>query len=36
MMMPGGKMTIGASLQAAKMYLIEDMMDLKGGNTKAA
>jgi hypothetical protein len=36
MMMPGGNMTFGASLQNAKMHLTEAMMDLKSGNTKGA
>lgn len=36
MTMPGGNMTFGASLQAAKMHLMEAMIDLKGGNTKGA
>ncbi|MGA9149085.1 MAG: hypothetical protein WBZ36_00800 [Candidatus Nitrosopolaris sp.] len=36
MMMPGGNMTFGASLQNAKMHLLEAMMDLKIGNTKGA
>jgi hypothetical protein len=36
MTMPGGNMTFGASLQNAKMYLMEAMMDLKGGDAKAA
>jgi hypothetical protein len=35
-MMPGGNMTFGASLQNAKMHLLEAMMDLKFGNTKGA
>ena len=34
--MPGGNMTFGASLQNAKMHLMEAMMDLKGGDAKAA
>jgi hypothetical protein len=34
MMMPGGNMTFGASLQNAKMHLTEAIMDLKSGNTK--
>lgn len=29
-------MTFGASLQNAKMHLMEAMMDLKGGDAKAA
>lgn len=36
MTMPGGNMTFGASLQNAKMHLMEAMMDLKGGDAKAA
>jgi hypothetical protein len=36
MMMPGGNMTFGDSLQNAKMHLLEAMMDLKIGNTKGA
>jgi len=36
MMMPGGNMTFGASLQNAKMHLMEAIMDLKSGNTKGA
>jgi hypothetical protein len=36
MMMPGGNMTFGASLQNTKMHLIEAIMDLKTGNTKGA
>jgi hypothetical protein len=36
MMMPGGNMTFGASLQNAKMYLMEAIMDLKTGNAKGA
>jgi hypothetical protein len=36
MMMPGGNMTFVASLQNAKMHLMEAIMDLKTGNTKAA
>ena len=36
MTMPGGNMTFGASLQAAKMHLMEAMIDLKAGNTKGA
>jgi hypothetical protein len=36
MMMPGGNMTFGASLQNAKMHLTEAIMDLKTGNTKGA
>ena len=34
--MPGGNMTFGASLQNAKMHLMEAIMDLKSGNTKGA
>jgi hypothetical protein len=36
MTMPGGNMTFGASLQNAKMHLMEVIMDLKTGNTKGA
>ena len=36
MMMPGGNMTFGASLQNAKMHLTEAIMNLKSGNTKGA
>jgi hypothetical protein len=36
MMMLGGNMTFGASLQNAKMHLMEAIMDLKTGNTKGA
>jgi hypothetical protein len=36
MMMPGGNMTFGASLQNAKMHLTEAIMDLKSGDTKGA
>ena len=36
MMMPGGNVTFGASLQNAKMHLLEAMMDIKIGNTKGA
>jgi hypothetical protein len=36
MMMPGGNMTFGASLQNAKMHLTEAIMDLKTGNTREA
>jgi hypothetical protein len=36
MIMPGGNMTFGASLQNAKMHLIEAIMELKTGNTKGA
>jgi hypothetical protein len=36
MMMPGGNMTFGASLQNAKMHLMEAIMDLKSGDTKGA
>ena len=34
MMMPGGNMTFRASLQNAKMHLIEAIMELKTGNAK--
>ena len=36
MTMPDGNMTFGASLQNAKMHLMEAIMDLKSGNTKGA
>jgi hypothetical protein len=36
MTMPGSNMTFGASLQNARMHLMEAIMDLKFGNTKAA
>jgi hypothetical protein len=36
MTMPGGNMTFGASLENAKMHLMEVIMDLKTGNTKGA
>ena len=36
MTMPGGNMTFGASLQNAKMHLMEAIMDLKIGDTKGA
>ena len=36
MTMPGGNMTFGASLQNAKMHLIEAIMDLRTGNIKGA
>ena len=36
MTMPGGNMTFGASLQNAKMHLMEAIIDLKSGNTKGA
>lgn len=36
MMMPGGNMTFGASLENAKMHLMEAIMDLKTGNTNGA
>lgn len=36
MLMPGGNMTFGASLQNAKMHLMEAIMALKTGNTKGA
>ncbi|MGA9154739.1 MAG: hypothetical protein WBZ36_29500 [Candidatus Nitrosopolaris sp.] len=36
MTMPGGNMTFGASLQNAKMHLMEAIMDLKSGNAKGA
>jgi len=36
MMMPGGNMTFGSSLDNAKMHLIEAIMDLKEGNIRGA
>lgn len=36
MMMPGGNMTFGSSLDNAKMHLMEAIMDLKEGNIKGA
>ena len=36
MMMPGGNMTFGSSLESAKMHLTEALMDLKNGDTKGA
>ena len=36
MMMPGGAMTFGSSLDNAKMHLMEAIMDLKEGNIKGA
>ncbi|MEP6576074.1 MAG: hypothetical protein ABJB85_06585 [Nitrososphaerota archaeon] len=36
MMMPGGNMTFGSSLENAKMHLMEAIMDLKNGDTKGA
>ena len=36
MMMPGGTMTFGSSLDNAKMHLMEAIMDLKEGNIKGA
>ncbi|HEU4467558.1 MAG TPA: hypothetical protein VFR61_00810 [Nitrososphaeraceae archaeon] len=36
MMMPGGNMTFGSSLDNAKMHLIEAIMDLNEGNIKGA
>ena len=36
MTMPGGNMTFGASLQNAKMHLMEAIMDLRTGNIKGA
>jgi hypothetical protein len=36
MMMPGGNMTFGSSLDNAKMHLMEAMMDLNEGNIKGA
>ena len=36
MMIPGGNMTFGSSLENAKMHLMEALMDLKNGDTKGA
>lgn len=36
MMMPGGNMTFGSSLDNAKMHLIQAIMDLNEGNIKGA
>ncbi|MDW0249820.1 MAG: hypothetical protein QN702_09390 [Nitrososphaeraceae archaeon] len=36
MMMPGGNMTFGSSLDNAKMHLMEAIMDLNEGNIKGA
>ena len=36
MMMPGGNMTFGLSLDNAKMHLMEAIMDLNEGNIKGA
>jgi hypothetical protein len=36
MMMPGGNMTFGSSLDNARMHLIEAIMDLNEGNIKGA
>jgi len=36
MMMPGGNMTFGSSLENAKMHLMEALMDLKNRDTKGA
>jgi hypothetical protein len=36
MMMPGGNMTFGSSLDNARMHLMEAIMDLKEGNIKGA
>lgn len=36
MMIPGGNMTFGSSLENAKMHLMEALMDLKDGDTKGA
>jgi basic membrane lipoprotein Med (substrate-binding protein (PBP1-ABC) superfamily) len=36
MMMPGGTMTFGSSLDNARMHLMEAIMDLKEGNIKGA
>jgi hypothetical protein len=36
MMMPGGNMTFGSSLDNARMHLMQAIMDLNEGNTKGA
>ena len=36
MMMPGGLMTFGSSLDNARMHLLEAIMDIKEGNIKGA
>lgn len=36
MMMPGGNMTFGSSLDNAKMHLMEAIMDLNAGDIKGA
>jgi hypothetical protein len=36
MMMPGGTMTFGSSLENARMHLMEAIMDLNEGNIKGA
>ena len=36
MMMPGGLMTFGSSLDNARMHLMEAIMDIKEGNIKGA
>lgn len=36
MMMPGGNMTFGSSLNNARMHLMEAIMDLNEGNIKGA
>jgi hypothetical protein len=36
MMMTGGNMTFGSSLENTKMHLMEALMDLKNGDTKGA
>jgi hypothetical protein len=36
MMMPGGNMTFGSSLNNARMHLLEAIMDLKEGNIEGA
>ena len=36
MMIPGGNMTFGSSLDNAKMHLMEAIMDLNEGNIKGA
>ena len=36
MMIPGGNMTFGSTLENAKMHLMEALMDLKDGDTQGA
>jgi hypothetical protein len=36
MMMPGGNMTFGSSLDSARMHLTQAIMDLNEGNTEGA